>query len=493
MTESYAVVRRFAVCLMSVLYAGGMAAYGDIVIEEEQTTVISDASSVPQGSNITNRGGNLFIDADGPIRLGTFRQSQGRYEDDTYFWSAVTIADSPVSAVDICLDKYINKEQWYFTSVPMDVRMKDITTDDEDGVFVWKEYDGHARARFDGNPWKTMTSEMTLKAGKGYILRGFNWDIYPMMLTMWGKGAGSTILAHEDVRTHLDCWPSDLDVAASWNLVANPYPCFLDSDYILHDGPVIVYRDGRYRAMSLEDDHLVFYAFEAFFVQRIFNDHIVFPAAGRLASLDDTRSRVNKGKNACGDKNEDRQVIDFILIDAEGNESEDFSRLVVNPEASSGYDPRRDAVKFDDPDMTCSFELFVNDKGTRLAIDERPVDGEEVSLGLCIAKEGDYVLMAKSRNPVDIVLTDRHNGKKFNLSTGPYSFRSSAGEFPNRFSLTFECASSVGVDAVNVKPESTEQIYGVDGVYVGNDRSVLPGGVYVVATGGKREKILIHD
>lgn len=463
--------------------------------------------------------GDLTVNAD--LSLGKYTQKGGEYyHADTYGWDennnqiwapyygSTLVSNANVTADEVEVNLNLWTNGWHFLTFPYDVNVKDIKWNKENALWVVRKYSGKDRAELTDNTWQNMVDGDVLKAGEGYILHCYCEDSDWVEFTFPAANNGNAFFAKEAVETPLADFESEFAHNASWNLVGNTYPSFVNIASLGFSAPVTVYDANSYYAYSPIDDEYVFRPFQAFFVQGANvtkNASLVINPEGRAHTPAEAYALAPQKAPMIG--NSGRALFNIFI---NGENGKDRTRIVVNEEAEMGYEGIRDASKFMSSEAEVP-QIFVNNGGNRMAIDERPLADGVFQLGSRIGKSGEYSISLETRNAQGYaaILTDNKTGISCDLLSTAYAFTADAENNDNRFTLCLMPSES-GVDAaaaegiaVNVAgnvlnitaAEAIDiTVAAADGKVVarGNAASFsaeLEGGVYVVKAGAKTVKV----
>ena len=376
------------------------------------------------------------------------------------------------------------EKRWYFFSLPYDVKVADIISTNKDGKVVQKAvryYDGANRANVGSTgSWKNFEADAVIPAGTGFIMQT-NYAAWNLC-SSFNETKQNMVSTTEFVKT-LEVNDSEAAANKGWNLVGNPWQCFFNNHYLNFTGPITVWdaENKTYKAYSLTDDDYAIRPNEAFFVQCPDAEHntIGFPAAGRQL----TQEIVNQNpiqapmreRTAQGDS---RRLVDVVLSDGDFN---DQTRVVLNEEATIGYEPAFDASKMMSMESEVAQIYTLDDEGIRYAINERPVNDGSVRLGFYAGKHGTYTL-SLSRNAADtVVLIDLLTRTEVDLTVGEYSFTTEAGTYNSRFALRFNPGEATGISAAKQEAEGgyMYNVYGqriskpAKGITIRNGRKLI--------------------
>ena len=397
--------------------------------------------------------------------------------------------------------------RWYFFSFPFDVNLKDVK---HDGKWVWRYYDGEARAENGSGGWKNVEGDV-LKANVGYIYQcNTAGDLelpvnHPVFSNEQAGNEGQK-------EVPLESYPADDAQNASWNFVGNPNLSYYDLDAIEASGftaPITVWDDEQqtYTAVVPGDDEYDFHPFQAYFVQTPED-------ADNLTFEDENRSTYIQTEQAAGARrrahaarriNEKRLLVNLTLTDGE---TTDKTRVIFNDDNSMDYEAGQDANKF--MSMASVPQIYTLDaKNVKYAVNARPNGKREVRVGFKATNEGEYTIAA-DRMDCSMALKDNLTGTIHMFDKGDYNFLSEAGTYDDRFTLIsgFEATaiSSKTIEGVNISTfdggivvngatAGDVTIYKTNGVKAttisGTGTAMLPAGTYIVSYDGKSMKVLV--
>lgn len=497
------------------------------------TFTIIDYSGLATDANLTLASsdpnyplaGHLTISGNSPLSLGNFIQHQNfMFEHDyngfdgyhyilRYPYCSTLITNNEVRANNITTKMLLPTDTWSFISLPYDVNVSDITVP-KGTMWVVRKYNGANRAVMTGETWEDVTVGQTLNAGEGYIFHciretddsgtsGYVEFEFPAV----NNSNKNNIFRYNDVVQNLKEFPAEFSHNRSWNLIGNPYPSFLNSQYIDFPSPITVWDGYGYTVYSLTDDEYVLRPNEAFFVQCPVNtNRIEFHKDGRTHDYSASssnqyylRAKAQSGNN--------RSILNFILAD---DGYSDRARLVLNEAAAYGYEIERDASKFMSSNSSVP-QIYIIDNGIHYAIDERPIGTGEYSLGVRIGKEGTYKILLGAANPdYDILLVDKETNATTDLSEKEYSFEALAQTDNSRFTVkilpkgshasvdvlqTDTIGFTVNGQQLSVDSDTSVTIYSIDGRLIHNgtiDGAIeLPSGIYLLSINNRTHKVVI--
>lgn len=411
---------------------------------------------------------------------------------------------------------YVEQQgRWYFFSPVTDVRMSDVTFSSTD-AWVIRYYDGARRANEDtsnGN-WINMPSNGILRHGQGYIIHteAPGWLELPAATAEHDKFFGQN-----EVTLALADNPCETAANAGWNFVANPYPSYYDIYYIDMQAPITVWDGNTYRAFSLNDgdrgdDNYVLRPMQPFFVQKATADLSTrMPLVGRQinTAIDRTRAPRRTPTNAT----ETREKLNLQILTGDNEEADDYTRIVINELASTGYETLRDASKFMSLNAEVAQLYSLGEQNHPMAINERPYAEGSVRLGVYIPADGVTYRIAATRADRQAWLHDSETGMEHDLTTGDYLFTARKGFDNNRFSIRFSPASTAveGIDVASVKVSGQAgqivitgaegkalKVYAADGslkaeMTADSNLVEIPaaGGIYIVKAGEQTFKTIV--
>lgn len=467
----------------------------------------------------------------GDLKLLNNRRMEGRPDIDLYYGGKLTIGGnapmevgkldiytsegSPSSIVSDCnafsADEIntifkVNANKWYFITPMADMDLRQVNVSGT-ANYVFRYYDGATRADIGaGTSWKNV-SDMTLKAGVGYIFQcNAASDItFPVAVDLRSK-----VLSTNAVTLPLTAHPSDNAANKGWNYVGNPYPSYYDIYYMDFTAPITVWTGSTYRAYSITDDNFVLRPMQGFFVQKPDAvDAITLKVAGR--QIESTVNRQSSAKVLSRVANDNIRAI--FNIEIGGEETADMTRVVLNENAELGYEIERDASKFMSLDDSVAQIYTLDQDKNKLAINERPSENGIIDLGIYIPNSNDEYTINASRMDGNAVLIDKENNIEHDLAAGGYRFTSlNDGINEGRFALRLKSDVISGISGISggeviiestangiiVKGADSISIYTTDGNQLyGNDCAneevhiALAQGIYIAVANGKSYKVAV--
>ena len=406
----------------------------------------------------------------------------------------------------------VDANKWYFLTPLHDVDLTKVTHSNN-ASFVFRYYDGASRAtNGTGSSWRNV-DDGKLLASKGYIFQCNSSGV----VTMPSETTGHTqVLNTNDVTTNLEAHESTASANKNWNYVGNPYPAYYDIYYMDFTAPITVWTGNTYRVYSIVDDNFVLRPMQSFFVQKPDAvDNIIFHKEGRQMTSGIERGPAAKVR-AMTAANVSRK---FFNLEISNEDSlKDDTRLVINEDASIGYEIEKDASKFMSIDTDVPQIFTIDAEGNNYAINERPQKDGNISVGYLAPKEGFYTISALKAEG-EIILFDKEQNKYIDLSLQDYTFytKSTEGINATRFILMVK-ANTGEVTGIEDTATSQTKIEGGNGcvnitigakadvtintlngitifdgkVDTGNNAISLPSGVYIIKVNNNSSKIVVY-
>lgn len=377
----------------------------------------------------------------------------------------------------------VDSEKWYFITPLHDVDLTKVTVSNG-ASYVFRYYDGSSRAtNGTGNSWRNVDNGK-LTAGQGYI---FRCNANAVVTFPAEASVHAQVFNTDDVTIALNAFEAAASANKSWNFVGNPYPCYYDIYYMDFTAPITVWTGSTYKAYSIVDDNLVLRPMQSFFVQKPDAvDNIVFHKEGRQLTTSINHDAALARAFRAPAKATSAVSRRFFNLQMIGDEMEDETRLVINDNASLGYEIERDASKFMsfEPNVPQIFTL--DGEGNGYAINERPLDDGTVKLAYYAGQSGFYTLTA-TRSDGDIYLHDGLLNKTVNLMEQDYTFHSDATEGTNnaRFTLSLNISGgeTTGIQSVENLQSGEGEYYDLQGrkvlssskkgIYIHNGRKIV--------------------
>ena len=366
-----------------------------------------------------------------------------------------------------------NKNSWHFTSLPFDMKVGDI--DAKGTQLAIRTYDGANRAANGATgSWKKLTADDVIPAGTGFIFQT-DQAVWIDFKAVENETKQYIVSPNEFVKA-LAANESATASNAGWNLVGNPYQCYYNDHMLNFTGPITVWSGSSYTAYSITDDDYAIRPNEAFFVQCPENvSSISFPTQGRQLTS------VIESQNAAPGLRTEAAGTSRCLIDLTVSRDSltDRTRVVLNEQATLGYELTRDASKFMSMDTRVPQLYTVDADGTQYAINERPVADGTALVGFYAPTKGTYTFSLSRCDADHVWLTDRETGLTVNLAEGDYVFSAEEGTTAQRFILGLEGATKIE-HAVSDEEEAV--IYDlsgrivkqpVEGIYLQNGQKVI--------------------
>lgn len=400
--------------------------------------------------------------------------------------------------------------KWYFLSLPYNVKVSDIRFTENSPQRAIRYYDGANRAANGATgSWKNFAEDDIIPAGTGFIFQvseAGSWNIPALE-----DESKQYISSNKMFVKALAANPSENASDRGWNLVGNPYQCWYNIHMLNFTAPITVREGNNYAAYSVIDDDYALAPNQAFFVQCPDGiSDISFPLDGRqMTSLIESQSGAKLHGTRAVSAN--RALADIAV--SNGVET-DRTRIVINDEATLGYDVNSDACKF----MTESAgvpQLYSYDaESTKYAINERPVSDGVVRLGFKTDESGVFTMRLQRNSIGDVILVDNERGITVNLALQDYEFTADAGENVRRFELRLKDTATdiendvkagvVGIQTVDggimvSGTQETVNVFTLAGTMVysgcadgGGLRIPLSAGTYIVRVGGQTLKVIVQ-
>ena len=457
-----------------------------------------------EGNNSLNVG-NLsmfydFITSDWSTKYGRSTDVYDPYgtNPDEYYYCykngfTSIIADAPWTVGQVEQTIIIPSARWYFFCPPYDVKVGDIQIMNEfGGQFVVREYDSQQRAASTGNTWRQLTADNTLQAGHSYIIQGVgyntsNGNYYDLTLRLPLKANGSkgTLCATTDIAIPVTDYPSASSNNRGWNLIGNPYPCYVNGAYVDFTAPITIWNPtaNRYEAIRLTDDKYVFSPMEAFFVQySTETPKMVFHKEGRQTSFAVEKGPLQAPRHAALSG---RKVFNVLLNNGDDH---DRTRFVINPEAHMDYEADKDAAYM--PSLSDEVSsLYTRQGNIQYAINERPVGDGLINLGMRLVANGTYTLSLNTNETDEVLLIDRQANTTIPLTAEGYTFTAEAGTIEGRFAIQLSGMTGIKNENVNKNDNAIYDLQGrrIECSMFNVQCSMLKKGIYII--GGKKHVV----
>ena len=380
------------------------------------------------------------------------------------------IVKGEMRAENVDMELLVRKSEWQFISFPFDVNMSDVVPADATTQWVIREYSGEKRAaQAMDETWVNVPSDAVLKAGKGYVLHSYTnnnyedrsdivaFNVKPVVESVNRQA----IFLSTDRSVTLEENLGEFEHDRSWNLIGNPYPSYYDTRFLDFTAPITVWNRhaGKYMAYSPVDDKYILDPGQAFFVQRpVDQETITFLNGGRQTYRHARKLEVAEAPSRANMVMAPRSVYNILV---KGGESVDRTRVVINEAATFDYELSRDAGKFMGGEEA-GVQLFTINGGVRYAINERPLGGGEVALGVTVSNAGNYTISLAEVMDGDVYIEDMLTGKVVKLNDESYTFTADAGECLNRLKLYFGIVPT-GIDSIGDDGQAIEKGVTLDG------------------------------
>ncbi|MBQ6680623.1 MAG: leucine-rich repeat protein [Prevotella sp.] len=360
--------------------------------------------------------------------------------------------------------------RWYFLSLPFDTKVGDLQLV-EGGSYAIRYYDGAERATrgATGSSWKNYAANDIIPAGTGFIIqvskRGY------VNFKSQNNATKQYALKNMEFVKPMAKNTCESNAHKGWNLVGNPFQCYYNLHRLGFTAPITVWEDNKYVAYSPIDDDYAILPNEAFFVQCPDDlDDLTFPINGKQMTNVIEQENAARGQLTAVNP---RKVMNIELSDGD---NADKTRLVINSDASNGYELNRDAGKFLSNGVPQLYTIDV--EGNEYAINERPIADGKVLLGMVIPTDGDYTISMTRSDMTKVMLTDLLTNTTINIAEQEYQFNATAGKLNSRFVITFEEGNAAtGINGIESKTTESEVWYSIDGRKVSGNS--VKKGIYI--------------
>ena len=448
-------------------------------------------------------GGKLTVKGDAAMPIGKFDiyTSEGNP-------SAFVTDCANITADEINTIFSVSANKWHFMTPMVDVDLQQVIVSGTTN-YVFRYYDGAARADIGaGTSWKNV-SDMKLKAGVGYI---FQCDKDGTLTFPVPVSLHKNILTTGAVTLPLTPHPSDNKANKGWNYVGNPFPSYFDIHYMDFTAPITVWNGSTYKAYSITDDNFVLRPMQGFFVQKPDAvDNIVLQTAGR--QIESTVNRPNNVTHLTKASSEKERFI--FNIEIASDTLSDETRIVLNENASEEYELERDASKFMSMNEFVPQIYSIDKDGNRLAINERPTTNSDIALGVYIPNSNVNYSISAKRIDGEAYLYDAEMKITHNFADGDYNFSAEQGTDNKRFSIILKGNVQSSIDSVDgddmIKVNAIEngiEIFGVsdktvkvvtlEGITLYSAKSSesiinipLASGIYIVSVENQSYKVIV--
>ena len=427
---------------------------------------LSKALTLTSGIRITGTP-DITINSSGKMTInGDAEQTVGKFlaycQNDNTNSASIISRCANMTSTSSEVRYYTNSGYWYFICMPFDVKVSDITATNG-AAFVVRYYDSAGRANGNSGNWKDVASDATLKAGQGYIFSVSTacYTYFPAT-----DATHNAVFESTAKKTTLKTYATSTSADANWNLVGNPYLAYYDIYYMDYSAPITVWNTSNktYSAYSVADDDFVLLPLQAFFVQKPDAvSAITFNPLGRQHN-----TTIDHSASAAKGEFKSRMIINLTLSNGE---TEDATRVVVNPMATDDYDMGSDASKMMTMETTPQLYTIAGD--IQYAINEGEQASGKVQIGMWMPAAGTYTISAP-RADADIQILD--NGTPVTL---PYTFEANEGTDDNRFVMVINnnVTSNHELRITNYQNANAESpVYDLTGRRVSNTSK----GVYII-------------
>lgn len=463
----------------------------------------------------TARVGRLTVDAGANIQLSHFRKCDYMGLENTWskwnqemqwnpenpnpnynrgydFVQTALINNGSLTADTVDMLEEFSHNDWYFTSLPFTMKVSDIQLPQNTYMAIRRFDPAQQALGNDDDAWVNLQPTDTIHANQGFIFRttyasdNINSQSTKLLFTAMDDDKKQNMFRSADQALALQHTAAAKPWNANWNLLANPYASFYNTNGMAQ-GVIGVYVNGGssktyggYSFYSLTDDYYVMQPFESFFYQAKAEESMLnFQAANRRMTARPDSLTIISAYEAPARAT--RAIYNVIL---ENDTYADRCRLVFNPAASFDYEVGVDAPKL----LTGREQLALSSTmgEARLAINERPLGDGLVYLNAKFAEAGTYTL--RLQDAEDVQLTDLLTGVTTDLSTSAYTFTTAAGDYADRFVLGFTTGTT-DLESVQTQEGGVTAIYNLAGQRMAPGRS-LPAGIYIIRRGNQSQKVI---
>lgn len=370
--------------------------------------------------------------------------------------SGSVIADDNINANWLKFEIKVVPNKWYFFGFPFRILLSNIAFDKEDVNYVFRNYDGAARAQNGNGGWKNLPANAeALERGVGYIFqcnKAANLILKVEKPDFTAENVEQTLEEHESAQAQ----------NAGWNFIGNPHISYYDINDTEYSAPITIWNGTSYEAIRPIDDDYFFHPFQGFFVQKPDNkDKVKFNKDDRTSYLQSQKkNKVAQTRRMTRGIDQERLLIELTIGDTEAR---DKTRIVFNEKAAIGYETLCDAAKFMSTEDVPQIYTLDNE-GAKYAINERPAG--EVKVGYLVKTAGTYKIAA-IRMDKNVTLYDDVTKTEFDFTNGDYTFESEAGTFDNRFTLKIPTGAATGL--AEIKSQTGVNVMGnADGIQISN-------------------------
>lgn len=370
--------------------------------------------------------------------------------------SGSVIADDNINANWMKIKIKVVPNKWYFFGFPFRILLSNIEFDKEDVNYVFRYYDGAARAENGNGGWKNLPAGTeALERGVGYIFqcnKAANLILKVEKPDFTAENVEQTLEEHESAQAQ----------NAGWNFIGNPHISYYDINDTEYSAPITIWNGTSYEAIRPIDDDYFFHPFQGFFVQKPDNkDKVKFNKDDRTSYLQSQKkNKAAQARRMTRGIDQERLLIELTIADTEAR---DKTRIVFNEKATTGYETLCDAAKFMSTEDVPQIYTLDNE-GAKYAINERPAG--EVKVGYLAKTAGTYKIAA-IRMDKNVTLYDDVTKTEFDFTNGDYTFESEAGTFDNRFTLKIPTGASTGL--AEIKSQTGVNVMGnADGIQISN-------------------------
>lgn len=340
---------------------------------------------------------------------------------------------------NLTLEKMLDNTRWYFISLPSTVAIADISKVSGAEALQYgvnwsvKYYDGASRAANSGasSNWKTLGSNASLEANKGYIiglaasLTGDYVLSFPLSKSL--VASAETTDMSVPVAVHGGNPDGNGDNHKGWNLVGSPFLSSLSVDAI--GAPFVSVYNGTTYTQTATTEVASVNPFSSFFVQASTLEggtglNLNFETAGRQLVKSLVDNSIEK--------------VQLTIATAGGS---DRTTLVLDENQSTTYSINHDLEKWLITGTGVP-QLFTQIDNVKYAYNALPVSAvEQLQLGVYTGEFTQARIAMANKEQVSLPalwLNDLQTGKSINLKEEEYTFTTNASLELSRFELSLQ-------------------------------------------------------
>lgn len=354
----------------------------------------------------------------------------------------------------VIVRKSFTANQWNFMGFPFNVSSSTVFAQNGSTPLTWadlggsgdyvvQEYDGlkrnntgQANTSGAGLNWINVPGK-TFVAKKGYIIACPTSRVIDF--TIRGENKADIFSISGSTASLGMYFDNPSSYHRNWNLVTSPYLSSFELATTTNHAPYYAYNGANYTT-KLSGETLIVPPFRSFFLQ----------AQSATMSFGNSGKRVNAPAN----KEVQAEVDDICLQLSNGNSQyDDETRIRLQDGASTDYVIGQDAAKMFGTDANVSY-IYSTINGFGAAINTLPRTITNVELQTKFAATGNYSISMNNTDKVTnyaaVILFDKVTGKSTDLlSTGSYSYTTTATGTTNRFKLSLAPKLTTGMAVSN--------------------------------------------